>query len=393
MIGMKQQNKLSKHMKIALVYDRINKWGGAERVLLELHKIFPEAPLYTSVYDEENAKWAKVFPEIRTSFLQKLPFIKSHHEYFPYLMPLAFEGFNFDGFDIVISVTSEYAKAIITKPETLHICYCLTPTRYLWSEKDLYLQSIGQGVVSEIAKFFARPVLHSLRMFDQIAASRPDYYLSISNTVAKRVKKYYQLDSQVIFPPVDTKLFKPKARKAKSNKPGDKYFLIVSRLVPYKRIDLAIETFNQLGWKLIIIGNGSDGSRLKSIARSNIEFIGKLTDGALLGYYQNCEALIFCSEEDFGLTSLEAQACGKPVIAYKNGGVGETVIEGKTGVFFKELNSISLGKALKTFGKLKFLTGDCVDNAVKYNAVVFRDLFKQTVEQLWKQRQIQTGTD
>lgn len=378
-------------MKIALVYDRVNKWGGAERVLLALHKIFPEAPLYTSVYDEENASWAKVFPEVRTSFLQKLPFIKSHHEYFPYLMPLAFESFNFDDFDIVISVTSEYAKAIITKPGTLHICYCLTPVRYLWSEKDLYLQSIGQGIIAGIIKILAIPILHSLRMFDQVAALRPDHYLSISNTVAKRVKKYYQLDSQVIFPPVDTKLFKPKAGKSKSNKPEDKYFLIVSRLVPYKRIDLAIETFNKLGWKLIIIGVGSDANRLKSIARDNIEFIGKLTDGTLLGYYQNCEALIFCSEEDFGLTSLEVQASGKPVIAYKNGGVTETVIEGKTGMFFTELNTVSLGEALKSFGKLEFLTGDCVDNAVKYNAGTFSNLFKQTIEQLWKQKQIGSG--
>lgn len=380
-------------MKIALVYDRVNKWGGAERVLLALHKIFPKAPLFTSVYDEENAKWAKVFPEIRTSFLQKLPFIKSHHEFFPYLMPLAFESFNFEDFEIVISVTSEYAKAIITKPGTLHICYCLTPTRYLWSEKDLYIRSIGQGVVAEMVKFFARPILHSLRMFDQVAAARPDYYLSISTTVAKRVKKYYRLDSRVIFPPVDTKFFKPKTIKAKSNNPGDKYFLIVSRLVPYKRIDLAIETFNKLGWKLKIIGVGSDENRLKGIARDNIEFLGKLTDKMLLGYYQNCEALIFCSEEDFGLTSLEVQASGKPVIAYKNGGVTETIVEGKTGVLFTELNTVSLVEALTSFGKLRFLTGDCVDNAVKYNFGVFEEQFKQTVEHLWKKRQTQIGTD
>lgn len=181
-------------MKVAIVYDRVNKWGGAERVLLTLHKMFPKAPLYTSVYDAKNAKWAKVFPKIYTSFLQKIPFAKSNHELLAPFMPFVFSRFNFDNYDLVISVTSEAAKGIITRPETLHVCYCLTPTRYLWSHYSLYFKN-------PFLKFLSKPVINYLRKLDKVSAQRPDIMIAISTEVQKRIKKYYDRDSEIIFPP------------------------------------------------------------------------------------------------------------------------------------------------------------------------------------------------
>ncbi|MCX6706351.1 MAG: glycosyltransferase family 4 protein, partial [Candidatus Woesebacteria bacterium] len=209
-------------MKIALVYDRVNKWGGAERVLLTLHEMFPDAPLYTSVYDEASTSWAKVFPKIYTSFLQRIPFAKSNHELFGWLMPLAFETFNFDMYDLVISITSEAAKGIITKPKTKHICYCLTPTRYLWSHYDLYFKN-------KLFRFISKPFINYLRNWDKVAAQRPDQIIAISTEVKNRIKKYYNRDAEVIFPPVSL-------HHKKYLSKNHAYYLIVSRLVPYKRV-------------------------------------------------------------------------------------------------------------------------------------------------------------
>jgi len=181
-------------MKVAIVYDRVNKWGGAERVLLALHEMFPKAPLYTSVYDKKNAKWANVFPKIYTSFLQHIPFAKSNHELFAVLMPLAFESFNFDKYDLVISVTSEFAKGIITKQSTLHVCYCLTPTRYLWSGYEDYFRN-------KIFKILTKSIIIYLKEWDKMAAKRPDVMVAISSEVRNRIKKYYNRDSEIIFPP------------------------------------------------------------------------------------------------------------------------------------------------------------------------------------------------
>ncbi|MBI3384965.1 glycosyltransferase [Candidatus Gottesmanbacteria bacterium] len=376
-------------MKVALAYDRVNKIGGAERVLLALHEIWPKAPLYTAVYDEEKAPWAKVFPKVITSFLQKIPLAKSHHELFAALTELAFETFNFSQFDLVISVTSSEAKAIITKPETLHICFCLTPTRYLWSGNSLYQNNPGFGVLNPMIKTLLPLVVPKLRVFDQIASKRPDFYLAISNTVKKRIKKYYQRESEVVYPGIDTDKFKIQNSKFKSTNQKSKvnYFLVVSRLVPYKRIDLAIEAFNELGWELKIIGTGVEADNLKKIAKSNVEFLGELTDEKLVGYYQDCRALVCTQEEDFGLVSIEAQAFGKPVIAFAKGGIAETIRQGKTGILFKQQNLLSLFLALKKFTKMKFSSQDCRKNALIYNKEQFQKDFKQKVNKLWDQYQ------
>ncbi len=364
-------------MKVAMVYDRVNKWGGAERLLLALHKMFPNAPLYTSIYEKKKAPWANIF-DVRTSFLQSFPFA-SHHELYAILMPLAFESFSFDDFDLVISVTSEAAKGIITKPGTYHLCYCLTPTRYLWSGYEEYFKN-------PYFRFISKPAVSYLRIWDKIAAQRPDAYISISKEVQGRIKRYYNRDSTVIYPPIEISNLKSqisnKLQITKYKIERDDYFLIVSRLVLYKKIDIAIRAFNELKLPLRIAGAGSDEGRLKSMSRDNIEFLGYLTDRELVGYYRGCSALIFPGLEDFGLTVIEAQSFGKPVIAFAGGGAKESIIEGKTGILFNEQSVESLEKAIKQFNNTTINPADCVNQAKKFSFEQFKKNFMKQVEEL-----------
>jgi len=365
-------------MRVALVYDRVNKIGGAERVLEALHEIFPDAPLYTAVYNPKTAPWAEKFNVI-PSFLNKFPFAKRSHEVYPWLTPLAFESFDFSEFEVVISVTSEAAKGIITKPKTFHICYCLTPTRYLWSGYEDYFSN-------KIFRFLTRPVVSHLRHWDKIAAQRPDVFIAISKNVAQRIKKYYGRDSEVIYPSVDTEKWRMESGEWRIGE----YFLVVSRLVPYKKVDIAIQAFNKLGLPLKIVGIGREMGRLKRMAKKNIEFLGQLTDFQLLSYYQRCQAVIFPQEEDFGLVPLEAQACGKPVIAYRGGGALETVIESKTGEFFEKQTSESLEVAVKSFKPEKFKPEDCRRNAERFSQEIFKKKFKEFVEKEWQKKKQRT---
>jgi|SRR5579885_2341194 len=371
-------------MRVALVYDRVNKWGGAERVLLALHELFPQAPLFTSVYDEKKTPWAKVF-RIHPSFLQKLPFARSNHEFIPFLMPMAFEHFSFDEYDLVISLTSEAAKGIITKTKTKHICYCLTPTRYLWSGYDAYFNTPAKKILS-------KPLISYLRRWDTVAANRPDVYVAASAEVAKRIKKYYERDAAaIIFPPTDLiSLNKTSAKGIASpvymarndSKHGKEYFLVVSRFVPYKRIDLAIQACNELRLPLKIIGSGREESYLRSIAGRTVEFVGNLTDAQLIQYYKKCTALLFPGVEDFGLTVIEAQYFGKPVIAFAKGGATETIIDGKTGRFFFEQTVAALTKTLKTFDAGQFHARDCTQQAEKFSIEAFKRSFQALVKKV-----------
>jgi glycosyltransferase involved in cell wall biosynthesis len=369
-------------MKVALVYDRVNKIGGAERVLEVLHEIFPQAPLYTAVYNPSSAPWARKF-KVAPSFLNKFPGAKSHHEFYPWLTPLAFESFDFSPFEVVISLTSADAKGIITKPPTLHICYCLTPTRYLWSGYKDYFRS---GLV----RFLTKPVVNYLRGWDKIAAQRPDVYVAISKNVKRRIKKYYGRESVVIYPPVDMKKFEIRNSKLETNSKfkiqNSKFFLVVSRLVPYKRVDIVVETFNKLGLPLKIVGTGMEMRRLKRMAKPNIQFLGQLTDEELVGYYQKCQAVVFPQEEDFGLVPLEAQASGRPVIAFRGGGAMETVVEGKTGLLFSPQTAQVLAEAVERFKKLSFQPEDCRRNVEKFTKERFKKEFKNLVEEEWKKK-------
>jgi glycosyltransferase involved in cell wall biosynthesis len=365
--------------KIAIVYDRVNKWGGAESVLLALNKIFPEAPLYTSVYFPSGAAWAKVFPRVVPSYLNKLGFLRDKHEYMATLMPIAFESFNFDDYDLVISVTSEAAKGIIVKPHTRHICYCLTPTRYLWSHYEQYFESAG--------RLFSRPIVEYLRYWDKIASQRPDAMIGISRTVCERIKSYYGRDSVLIYPPVDTDKFQT-AKNSKTNiinnlkLENKNYYLIVSRLVSYKKVDLAIEAFNELKYPLVIVGSGGYGDKLKRMAGKNIIFTGFMENGELIEIYKSAKAFIFPQEEDFGITAVEAQAAGLPVIAYKGGGALETVIEGKTGVFFDKQDAKSLISAIRRFEKKHFNKEMIIANARRFSSERFEKSFLEYVKEL-----------
>lgn len=392
-------------MKVALVYDRVNKWGGAERLLLVLHELFPDASLYTSVYHKDKASWAKVF-DVRTSFLQDFPSASSSHEFYPLLMPLAFESFSFDEYDLVISITSEAAKGIVTKPQTLHVCYCLTPTRYLWSGYEEYFKNV-------FFKKISRPFVAYLRTWDKIASQRPDFYIAISKEVQKRIKRYYGRESEVIYPPVTildargpVAGFPPASARSKlassnelravgSPSPrttprytqnSSSFFLIVSRLVSYKRIDLAIAVFNELKLPLKIVGSGSEEGRLKEMAGPTIEFLGNLTDEQLLGYYRNCVAFILLAYEDFGLAALEAQSFGKPVIAFAKGGAQETVIEKRTGIFFYSQTKDALVKALVEFNNLSFDPKTCQEQAERFGKERFKKEFMGYMDFLLKKK-------
>jgi glycosyltransferase involved in cell wall biosynthesis len=339
--------------KIAIVYDWIDKWGGVERVLLTLHKMFPEAILYTSYFDKDSASWAKDL-NIKTSFLQKLPnFIKKSRILSFIFYPFVFESFDFSNYDLVISVTSSLAKSIITKPKTKHICYLLTPTRYFWSHKGDYLKN-------NFINYFMGGYLDYIKKFDWIAAQRPDKIISISETVKQRCKKYYQRESKVIYPGFDEEYWSNIKSKIKNltlietSVDKQKYFLVVSRLEPYKKVDLVVQSFNRLKHKLIIVGEGSEERKLKQIAGKNITFLSKLSDAMLGNLYFNAQALVMMQEEDYGYVALEAQFFDCPVIAYKKGGARETVEDNKTGIFFNNQNEQSLQRAIARFSKIKY---------------------------------------
>lgn len=354
-----------KSKKIAIVYDRVNKFGGAERVLLTLHEMFPDAPLYTSVYDSKKAPWAKVFSQVYTSFLQKIPVLKNYHELMGWLMPIAFESFDFSKYDLVISVTSEAAKGIITGTNTLHVCYMLTPTRYLWS-------GYGEYFKNPILKLLSKPIVNYLKLWDKIASQRPDVLISISSEVQNRIKRYYDRDSEIIFPPA---YLHHKKRLLDVN---HGYYLYVGRLVKYKKVDLLIDTFNDLGLPLIIVGTGSEKSKLKYKSKKNIKFLGNISDNELAEVYSNAKAFLMPQEEDFGITAVEAQSFGIPVIAYKSGGAIDTIIDGNlpaqagTGIFFEEQTKASLKQAIAKSDKIVFNHKYLIKNAKNFSEENFK---------------------
>lgn len=381
--------------KIAIVYDWIDKWGGVERVLLNLHEIFPNAVFYTSYFDRENAKWAKDF-NIKTSFLQSFPsMIKKNRILSLPFFPFVFESFNFAGYDLVISITSSFAKSAVTQPGTKHICYLLTPTRYLWSHKKDYLKN-------KFISYLIGGYLDYFKNWDKITAQRPDKIISISETVRTRCQKYYGRDSEVVYPGFDigywrnikdqisplrsssfagqVKIKSEKLRmelKTKYKILDTKYFLIVSRLEPYKKIDLAINVFNKLNKKLIIVGKGSRSDELKQLAGDNITFLSGLSDVELGDLYSNAQALIMPQEEDFGYIALEAQFFGCPVIVYKKGGAKETIIDGKTGIFFTDQTGQSLKRAVERFDKIKY---NLKDSLLKFGQKNIERFYKRVFE-------------
>lgn len=326
-------------MNIALVHDYLNQYGGAERVVDALHGLYPTAPLYTSIYaptlmPPHYRQW-----DIRTSFMQRLPAVATHHQLYLPVYPFAFESFDLSPYDVVLSSSSAFAKGIITEADALHVCYCHNPMRFAWSYHD-YVR--GERAASKAA-FLLPLVLNYVRLWDEVSARRVDAFIANSQVVARRIRKRYARVATVINPPVDTSLYAPRP-----GPPGD-YFLIVSRLIPYKRIDIVVDAFNKLGLPLKIVGKGRQEAELRSKAKPNIEFVGTVPDTRLKELYAGCKAFIFPGREDFGISPLEAQASGRPVIAYGVGGALETVVDGITGTFFREQTAHALADTVSSF--------------------------------------------
>jgi len=359
-------------MRVALVYDRLNKAGGAERVLVAFSELFPEADWYTSVWDKRGAPFSKNW-RVNSSFLSKIPYLRLHHEYLPLLMPFIFESFNFSQYDLVISIGSAECKGIITKPETPHLHYCLTPTRYLYSHQTEYLNN-------KIYKLLSIP----LRAWDLIASTRPDEMIAISTQVKKRIKKYYHRESEVIYPPVNTNAFTIKSdndtQKIKEDLGLSEYFLVVSRLVPYKRIDTLIHAFNKLPHKnLVIAGVGSEMSRLKKLAGRNIKFLGSVEESTLPALYQGAKAFLQANEEDFGISMVEAQASGIPVIAYQAGGASDIVNDGVTGILLPDCSVESFATAIDNFDPKRFDREVCLKSAMRFDIAIWKKKMRERI--------------
>jgi glycosyltransferase involved in cell wall biosynthesis len=352
-------------MRVALVYDRLNKIGGAEQVLLAFHELFPEADWYTSFWDPQHAGFSKHWKV--TSF----PYLHHQHELFPWLMPFIFESYNFSAYDLVISVGSAESKGVITRPGTIHLNYCLTPTRYLYSHAKEYLSN---PVFRFVAKY--------LRKWDLVASTRPDQMIAISTQVKKRIKDVYNRDAEIMFPPVDTKKFANVRLDPKFSILNSDYFLVVSRLVPYKKIDILVRAANQSKKNLIIIGQGSEYSRLRKIAGPTVTLLGHVDDADLPSYYQHCLAYLQANEEDFGISMCEAQAAGRPVIAYKEGGSCDIVAAGKTGVLLDDNSVSSFAKVLSEFDTMSFVPRDCVQNARRFDKDIWIKQIKERIDVL-----------
>lgn len=363
-------------MKVALVHDHLNQIGGAEKVLLVLREIFPEAPIFTLVYDEKGTQELFKDADIRTSFLQKISHGQRQIRKFLPLIPLAFEQFDFSDFDLVLSLSSAFAKGVLVKPHTLHFCYCHTPSRYLWHDHLYYVDHWEKnwfiGGLSKLMRSW-------LRIWDRVASQRPDYFIANSQTVVQRVKKYYNREAVVIYPPTEIDQFKISDKI-------ENYFLIISRLRPYKRADLAIKTFNKLKLPLKVVGIGEED--LKKTANSNIEFLESVSEQKKIELLSKCQALIHPQEEDFGLTVIEAMASGRPVIAYKKGGALETVIEGKTGQFFEEQTWEALADAVIRFKSEKFNPQEIRNHSQKFSKENFVKKIKKFIEEKWKEFKI-----
>ena len=361
-------------MRIAIVHDWLNQVGGAESVLENLVALYPDAPIYTSIYDLRQMPSHYQQWDIRTSWLDRVPGAKRHHRAFFPLYPLAFESLDLGQYDVVLSNKSGFCHGVITSPETLHICYCLTPTRYVWRYSD-YAAREG---LSPLARLLLIPVLSRLRVWDRLAADRVDRFIAISHEIQQRIKKYYRRPSEIIYPPVDTSRFTPAASHGE-------YYLVVGRQVPYKRIDLAVQACTRLGLPLKIGGNGRDQDRLKAMAGHTVEFLGRVPDEDLPALMAGCKAFLFPGVEDFGITPVEVMAAGRPVIAFAQGGVRETVIGGLSGTLFHEQSVEALCEVLEGFDPAAFDPAQIQRHAGQFDSAIFQKAVSEYVTRAWEE--------
>ena len=359
-------------MKLAIVHDWLTNMGGAEQVIINFKEIYKDAPIYTTFYNPDNLDDKLKNLNVKTSFLQGKKMVTNHKKYFP-LMPLAFKLFNLKDYDVVLSSSTCCAKGVKAK-KGVHVCYCNTPMRYAWEKREDYLKDMGKA-----KKLLVRVFLAFMRKWDKTSSKRVDYFIANSSAVAQRIKKCYNRESVVINPPVRCNMFN-------ISDVDDNYYFIVSRLVTYKRFDLAVQACSELGKKLVVIGDGPEKENIMKLANENVTFLGRQPDEVVRKYMSECKALIFPGEEDFGITPVEAMACGRPVICYGKGGVLDTVIDGKTGVYFNYQTVESVKEAILKFESMKFDKKEIRNRALEFDEEVFREKIKDYINKVAKKR-------
>jgi glycosyltransferase involved in cell wall biosynthesis len=355
-------------MRVALVHDWLNQQGGAEDVLEALVRMYPGAPVYTSMYAPGLMPATYQQWDVRTTWLDHLPGIHRHHQPYLPLYPLAFDRLRLSGYDMVLSNKSGFCHGVRVEPPALHICYCLTPTRYVWLLADYARrEGFGRGVNALLPA-----VVALLRRWDYAAAQRVDHFIAISTEVRERIRRFYRRESVIIYPPVDTARFQPAASH-------DDFYLVLSRLVPYKRIDLAVQACRQLRRPLVVAGEGRDRQRLQALAGAEATFLGRVGDERAADLLARCKALLFPGVEDFGIAPLQAQAAGRPVIAYAAGGALDTVIEGRTGVLFRQPTAEALAQAVLALDELALDPASMRAHAASFDVSVFEQKLKAFV--------------
>lgn len=361
-------------MKRALIHDWYYTNGGAEKVIHSITNIWSDFDYYSLIdfLSEKDRAFILKGKKTHTSFIQKLPTAKKNHRKFLQFFPLAIEQFDLRNYDVVISSSASVAKGVLTNQKQLHICYCHSPMRYAW---DLYYEYLrDKNLDKGIKGWYAKNVLHKMRVWDVISSNRVDYFIANSNYIAKRIKKVYNREATVIYPPVDINLFKLVHQK-------EDYYVAASRLVSYKKIQLIVEAFNEIpNKKLKVIGSGPEMSNIKKVAKSNIEILGSKESEEFVQLLQKAKALVFAADEDFGILPVEAQSCGTPVIAFKKGGVIETVIENETGVFFEKQTTFDIINAVNKFEKQTFNPKIIRKNAERFSKERFEKEFEEFVK-------------
>lgn len=358
--------------RVAIVHDYLNQMGGAERVVELLHRMFPQAPIYTTIVDRDRL-WPELRDaEIRTTWMQRIPGILKRYKLFFLLYPFAVRSWDLRAYDLIISSSSAYAKGAAAKGNTLHVCYCHTPMRFAW-DFDTYMRS---GEANPVLRGLAKGLILPLRLWDRANTRKVHHLIANSTVVRERIRKVYGRSSSLIFPPVNLSRFQI------SGSGPDDYFLVVSRLVSYKRIDLAVEACTRLGRKLIVIGDGPDRNRLERMAGPTIRFMGRLADGEIVRYMQRCQALIFPGVEDFGITPLEANACGRPVLAFRGGGALDTISPGLNGMFFDEQTADSLADGLQRIVRQPWNAGIIRRHAEQFGEEAFVRQLNQLIQSM-----------
>lgn len=368
-------------MKVAIVHDYLNQYGGAERVVEAIAELYPEAPIFTSIYDPKKVRNRFVDRDVHTSFMQRLPGVTSHHQVYLPFYPLAFDSLDLSGYDLVISSSSAWGKAAVTGPETLHICYCHSPMRFAWQSTE-YAQRERLGRAS---RALLPVILHFIRRWDIKSSTRPDYYIANSRTVAERIRKYWHRDSTIINPPVEVNNI-----PYVSGRHREDFYLTVGRLVPYKRMDVTVRAFKELDLPLKVVGSGRDLEALKRLAGPKTEFLTNLSDKEVRELFCRCRAFIQTGSEDFGITPIEAMGGGAPVIAINQDGPAETIIDGKTGLFFDKQTPEALAEAVRLFEKMRFqFNSDFIrKHAQSFDREIFQRRFGDFVSSKWEDFQL-----